>query len=111
MNFIGHHEVARRLVGDEDDRAYMFGSMTPDFIGMFRVHRTSGQMIDERLKAGIKLHQMTDSVFDEQAPIKQLETEMIASFKSFMPRWPAVQSARVGKDILFDGIFLKMTKP
>jgi hypothetical protein len=101
MNFLGHHEIARRLSGEED-YSYLFSSMAPDFFGMFRVRQSN--TASTSISAGLALHQATDKVFDELAPVKELQTAMAASFKEFLPRWTAVQCARVGKDILFDGI-------
>jgi hypothetical protein len=103
MNFLSHHEIARRLNG-ERDRGYLFGTMAPDFFGMFRVQRSN--TASASISAGLALHQPTDNAFDELAPIKELRASMAASFKEFMPRWTAVQCSRVGKDILFDGIHL-----
>lgn len=102
MNYLSHHEVARSLAsGDED---YMFGSMVPDFVGMFGVRKSYQKIANQPMLDGINLHQATDTVFDDQVPIKELEAHMSETFKHFMPKWTAVQCARVGKDLLFDGI-------
>jgi hypothetical protein len=105
MNYLSHHEVARRLAGDTDDPAFMFGAMSPDFFGMFHVRKAFIE--NQSLLVGLALHQATDIAFDRQEAIKELEADMIGSFKTFMPRWSAVQSGKVGKDILFDGVLFE----
>ncbi|MES2971480.1 MAG: hypothetical protein V4702_04110 [Patescibacteria group bacterium] len=111
MNFLGHHEVARSVSGD-DNPAFLFGSMVPDFVGMARLKRdykynNGDDVTDRQLYAGIRFHYKTNDRFDESEPVKELERAMIAGFKKFMPRWTAVQCGRVGKDILFDGYVIK----
>jgi len=105
MNFLAHHEVARRSLGYHVDRAVLFGAMAPDLVGMFRMARSykTNDLVDRPVAEGIRLHYATNAIFDELDVIKSLEAALTTSFKTFMPRWPAVQSARVGKDMLFDG--------
>jgi hypothetical protein len=106
MNFLGHHEVARQLDGAED-HAYLFGTMVPDLAGMFRLKKLYKYrpVADERIQRGIGLHSLTNKVFDNIPAIKDLESSMATSFREYLPKWTALQCGRVGKDILFDGLF------
>lgn len=103
MNFLGHHEVARRILTEEDPD-FMFGSMLPDFVGMFGRRRILGSVTNRRIREGIQSHQETDRLFDGHEQVKVLEAQMRASFSGFMPKWPAAQCVRAGKDMLFDGL-------
>ena len=107
MNFLGHHEVARQL-DEAEDHVYLFGTMVPDLTGMFKLKKLykSRAVSDERIKRGIILHSLTNRVFDDIPAIKDLESSMTASFREYLPKWTALQCGRVGKDILFDGLFL-----
>jgi hypothetical protein len=106
MNYIGHHEVARRLSG-EDEVEFRFGAVVPDLVGMFRLHRTykTSSSVERRINSGIILHGKTNRLFDDMPEIIILEKSLTTGLKDVMPRWPAVQCARAGKDMLFDGLF------
>jgi len=107
MNLIGHHEVARKLSDRTDNYDYYLGSLIPDFIGMWRLHKTFDLISNPELRAGIRLHQKTDTVFDDLALVRLLKRQMINSFKEFMTKWPAVKCGYIGIDILFDNNFIK----
>jgi hypothetical protein len=104
MNFLAHHEVARRLSSDAD-YGFRFGAMVPDFVGMLRLQRTykTSTIVGPRVASGIRLHYATNEAFDELEVIKSLEESLYRSFKDVLPGWSARQGAVAGKDMLFDG--------
>ena len=106
MNYLGHHEVARQI-GDSTNPAFLLGVLIPDFAGMFGVHKLykSAPIDYVNIRAGVELHNKTNAFFDEHEYIKELDALLLGSFKQVFARWTAVQCARVGKDILFDGLF------
>jgi hypothetical protein len=106
MNFLGHHEVARRLLSEQDTE-FNLGAMLPDFAGMFGHRGILSDIANQRVVEGIKLHHETDRLFDDLEEVKAIETDMHASLKTFMPKWPASQCARAGKDMLFDGLYVR----
>ena len=103
MNYLGHHEVARQLSDNPENRGYFFGAMAPDFVGMFRVKKNPAASSPE-VQEGMDLHQVTDTVFDALGVVTEIQSAMGDDFKLFMPKWTAVQCARAGIDMLFDGI-------
>jgi acyl carrier protein phosphodiesterase len=100
MNYLAHHEVAAHL-SDQPD--FLFGSVVADLARMCGSRRALHEITNPQLAAGNIIHRLTNKVFDNYPPIKQLEEEMIASFKWFLPWREATQAARAGKDLLFDG--------
>jgi hypothetical protein len=112
MNFLGHHEVARRLYGPEP-RTILFASMSPDFAGMLgleKVYKKSNSSPpNSPTKIGLQLHTDTNKAFDSIPIVMCLEETMAEAFKTFMPKWSGLQCAKAGKDMLFDGLLLKNT--
>jgi hypothetical protein len=59
MNFVGHHEVARRVgLGD----AGRLGAMLPDFATMLGT-RLKAEDLPAEVRVGVELHHRTDAVF------------------------------------------------
>ncbi len=87
----------------------MFGAMVPDMLGIFRLRKLYRTVParNEKIQRGIELHARTNAAFDENLEVKELEASLAVSFKTYLPKWTALQCARVGKDILFDGLFFK----
>lgn len=106
MNFIGHHEIAKAY-NPQANVDFLFGSVMSDFGRMSGTRRFLHMVNNPDLKEGIRFHNITNRTFDSIPVIEHIEDQLKESFLQFLPKNTAIQASRAGKDLLFDGIFMK----
>lgn len=111
MNYIGHHEVARRIEPDRPE--VLFGALIPDLAGMFKVKksykRAGWEVTNPEIRRGIQLHKLTNDAFDSHPEVQRIgdaiKTDLLPVLGNGLL---ALQCTNAGKDMLFDGLFLDM---
>ena len=102
MNFISHHEAAKIFIPDASP-SLLFGSFFDDVARTSKSRKIRSFVLNPDMRAGMVLHNLTNRYFDALPEIKQLEADMIESFRDFQPWRQSIQASHVGKDLLFDG--------
>jgi len=105
MNFISHHEVARRYSPQTTSPNFLFGSIMPDLARMTNTKRLIYEINDPEVGRGLLIHRLTNKpAFDDQPPVIDLENGLKQDFSKSLPARVATQASRVSKDLMFDGI-------
>jgi hypothetical protein len=99
MNFVGHHEVARRSGLDDAGR---LGAMLPDFASMLGV-RLRREVLPARVETGVAAHHVADAAFHShemvQAAMHALTATLVARG---VARGPARAVGHVGYEMVLD---------
>src|SRR5215467_16252125 len=99
MNFFGHAAVA---AWQSPDRAFVLGSMLPDFATMIAAHPPAAA--HAQMDAGIRFHHRTDEVFHRSLAFRELAG---AAFAWLVARGARRASARavahVGVELALEG--------
>lgn len=103
MNYIGHHEVARRI-GPEPNASFMFGAVAADLLRMSGAKRFL-EPTDIDVARGVYIHRITNKpAFDSQPAVKKLEGDIRVSMGAvFSNNLVARQCTRAVKDLMYDG--------
>lgn len=103
MNYIGHHEVARRLE-PESGAGFMFGAVVADLLRMSGAKRYL-QSTNSEVMRGVEVHTLTNKpAFDGQQEVITLEEDIRESMNTIFPNYRvAKQCSRAVKDLLYDG--------
>lgn len=104
MNFFGHTWVA---VDERQDAPFLFGTMIPDFVSMSgaRLDKVmiTGHIDAPEVRAGIRHHLDTDSVFHTGQPFVKLSSELTSVLESKgVRRGTSMAVGHVGIELLLD---------
>jgi hypothetical protein len=99
MNFVGHHEIARRR---GLDNAARLGAMLPDFASMLGV-RIDREVLPAAVDRGVVMHHATDASFHaHQAVQRGMHALATALAARGLARGPARAIGHVGYEMLLD---------
>lgn len=104
MNFFGHTWVA---VDERSDPPFLFGTMIPDFVSMCGARLDKVTVLTHvdaaDVKAGIRHHLDTDSVFHTGQPFVKLSSELTADLEAKgVRRGTSMAVGHVGIELLLD---------
>jgi hypothetical protein len=99
MNFVGHHEVARRAGLEAAGR---LGAMLPDFATMLGV-RLRRDVLPVDVQHGVLLHHATDAVFHAHERVRSGMHDLAASLAAEdLPRGAARAIGHIGYEMILD---------
>jgi hypothetical protein len=101
MNFVGHHEVARRAGLDDEAR---LGAMLPDFASMLGV-RLRREVLPACVHRGVAAHHATDAAFHSHQTVQGgMQALTAALVARGIARGPARAVGHVGYEMVLDSM-------